>query len=152
METKSTVRLSVSSPAFREGEHIPSRYTCDGENINPALEVGRLPEGTQSLALIVDDPDAPGGTWTHWLVWDIDPATTLIREDSKPGTEGRNDFGNVQYGGPCPPGGTHRYYFKLYALDRKLGLREGSSRQDLLKAMEQHVLGSGELMGRYSRL
>ena len=142
--------LTLSSPAFMEGQHIPEKYTCDGENISPQLEFGNLPAGTQSLALIVDDPDAPNGTWTHWLIWNMQPLHTLM-ENEAPGTQGKNDFGNNNYGGPCPPNGTHRYYFRLYALSQKLNLPEGASKEELLKAIEPVKLAKAELMGKYNR-
>ncbi|MDX5435595.1 MAG: YbhB/YbcL family Raf kinase inhibitor-like protein [Pontibacter sp.] len=150
MATKTLVKtLHISSPAFDSGESIPPKYTCDGEDISPALEIGELPEGTSTLALIVEDPDAPRGNWTHWLMWDI-PPTNLIEENTSPGTEGTNDFGNTSYGGPCPPIGTHRYFFRVYALDIRTNLPHGSSREAFQVAMQNHIIGSGELMGLYS--
>jgi Raf kinase inhibitor-like YbhB/YbcL family protein len=145
------VKLSVSSPAFMPGENIPTRFTCDGENLSPKLEINNLPPETVSLALIVEDPDAPNGTWTHWIVWDI-PPTNTIEENSLPGVQGLNDFGTLVYGGPCPTIGTHRYFFRVYALDTKLDLKEGSTREEMMKALEYHVIGSGELMGNYSHI
>ncbi len=142
--------LTISCNAFLEGQHIPSRFTCDGEDISPQLEIGNIPEGTQSLALIVDDPDAPNGTWTHWLMWDM-PVLHTIMEGEAPGIQGKNDFGNNNYGGPCPPNGTHRYYFRVYALSKKLGLPEGASKEELLKAMEPNLLAKAELMGKFNR-
>ncbi len=150
METNSKPHLQIRSDAFQNGEKIPSRFTCDGEDINPALEISDLPEGTETLALIVEDPDAPNGTYTHWLIWDIPPSGS-INEDDAPGTQGKNDFGNSNYGGPCPPSGTHRYYFRVFALNKVLGLPTGSSKEDLLKAIEPNTLASGELMGTYSK-
>jgi Raf kinase inhibitor-like YbhB/YbcL family protein len=129
---------------------MPSRFTCDGLNINPPLDIGRIPEHTKSIALIIDDPDAPHTTFIHWVVWNI-PVTTHIEEDSIPGTEGRNDFHRNHYGGPCPPSGTHRYFFKVYALDSLLDLKAGSAKKELLEAMEGHILGYGELIGLYKR-
>ena len=151
MQNTVLVKLNVSSPAFDAGEYIPAKFACDGENINPKLELADLPPETVSLALIVEDPDAPNGTWTHWLVWDI-PPTNVIEENSIPGVRGLNDFGTLDYGGPCPPIGTHRYFFRVYALDTKLNLSEGSTRDDMMKALEYHVIGSGELMGNYSHI
>ncbi|RIJ42065.1 YbhB/YbcL family Raf kinase inhibitor-like protein [Pontibacter oryzae] len=142
--------MEISSPSFKEGENIPTKHTCDGENISPALEIGALPEGVLSLALIADDPDAPAGTWTHWLMWDIPPLNG-IPEGAAPGILGRNDFNQTNYGGPCPPLGTHRYFFRMYALNCTLNLPEGSTKDELLEAMRNHVLASGELMGVYSR-
>jgi len=142
--------LQVTSPAFNDGQMIPSRYTCDGQNINPGLQIDGLPEGTKTLTLIVDDPDAPRGTWTHWVVWNITPSDA-IEENSIPGEQGSNDFGRLNYGGPCPPSGVHRYYFKVYALDTTLQLHAGATKEQLLDAMNRHILAEGQLMGRYKR-
>lgn len=142
--------LTVSSKAFQQAGHIPLKYTCDGENVSPPIDIQHIPESTQSLLLIIEDPDAPNGTWLHWLVWNIAPGHH-ISEGEIPGEQGLNDFGNVNYGGPCPPSGTHRYYFKMYALDNLLNLPEGSSRSTVEEAMADHVLAYGELMGRYKR-
>lgn len=142
--------LKVESPAFEQGGEIPRKYTCEGEDVSPPLRVLGVPGAAQSLVLIVDDPDAPVGTWTHWTVWDVD-VEGVVKEDSVPGTQGHNDFGKVEWGGPCPPGGTHRYFFRVYALDCELGLPEGARRDQLEEAMEGHVLDKGELMGRFSR-
>ena len=144
--------LTLSSNAFLEGQHIPEKYTCHGQNINPQLEIGNIPEGTQSLALILEDPDAPNGTFTHWLIWDL-PVLHTIMENEAPGTQGCNDFGENKYGGPCPPKdhGAHRYYFRLYALSQKLNLPEGASKEALLKAIEPVKLAKAELMGKYNR-
>lgn len=150
METVILQGIKLSSPAFNAGDRIPATYTCDGENISPAIEIGALPQGTVSLVLIVDDPDAPAGTWTHWLMWDIPPHTS-IPENSVPGILGRNDFNQTSYGGPCPPLGTHRYFFRIYALDCKLHLPEGSTKAEVIEAMQNHLIASGELMGVYSR-
>ncbi len=145
--------MIVSSSAFSEGELIPSKYSCDGEDKSPDLTVKDIPKGTKTLALIADDPDAPGGTWTHWIVWNIPVTGTeqTIAENSVPGVQGKNDFGKLDYGGPCPPSGTHRYFFKVYALDSELDLAEGASVSELHKAMENKVLGQGTVMGKYSR-
>jgi len=142
--------LKVRSEAFEDGADIPSKYTCQGEDINPPLSIEDLPEGTVSLALIMDDPDAPVGTWDHWIVWNIRPNKT-IAEGSIPGTQGQNDFIQSKYGGPCPPTGMHRYFFKFFALDTFLELKEGSKREALEKVMEGHILGQAELMGKYKR-
>ena len=142
--------LRVTSPAFHPNEHIPPKYTADGENINPALIIQGIPRETQSLVLIVDDPDAPAGTWIHWVIWNI-PPTGKIEENSIPGTEGMNDFGRNSYGGPAPPSGTHRYFFKVYALDTTLDLGSDAKKGDVEKAMEGHILDKGELIGLYSR-
>jgi len=143
-------RLVVKSPAFENNGFIPSKYTCDGEDVNPPLRIEGIPEGTKTLALIVDDPDAPMGTWDHWIVWNIPPVEE-IKEDSVPGVEGLNDFNKHSYGGPCPPSGTHRYFFKVYALDTELDLSPNARKEDLEKAMEGHILAKGELVGLYSR-
>jgi len=142
--------MKLTSPEFGHEESIPEKFTCDGEDINPALEIKDVPENTQCLALIVDDPDAPGKTWIHWVVFNI-PVTHSISEDSVPGTQGLNDFGKQSYGGPCPPSGTHRYFFKLYALDKELDLPEGARKEQLEKAMEGHVTAQAELIGTYQR-
>jgi Raf kinase inhibitor-like YbhB/YbcL family protein len=150
--------IAITSPVFDEGGMIPRRYTCDGEDVSPPLEWGNVPEGTDSLALICDDPDAPMGTWVHWVIFDIPasirelpaniPPERIIENGAK---QGLNDFRKFGYGGPCPPGGTHRYYFKLYALDTITNLESAISKEQLLKAMEGHILAEGQLMGRYKR-
>jgi hypothetical protein len=142
--------LSITSPAFENNKPIPRKYTCDGDDVNPPLDIKGTPEGTKSLVLMVDDPDAPMVTWDHWIVWNI-PPTSRIEENTVPGVEGLNSFGKHHYGGPCPPSGTHRYFFKLYALDIELGLTSDSRKKDVEKAMRDHVLAKGELMGFYSR-
>ena len=142
--------LTVSSPAFENNKLIPSKYTCDGDNVNPPLTIEGVPDGTKSLVLIVDDPDAPMGTWDHWIVWNILP-TNKIEENTVPGTEGINDYRKHSYGGPCPPSGTHRYFFKVYALDAKLDLSSNSRKKDVEKAMQGHILAKGELVGLYRR-
>lgn len=149
MKLSSTAFTPSAEPSFPV--LIPSIYTCDGENVNPPLTISEVPAGVLSLALIVDDPDAPRGDWVHWLVWDIDPATTQIAENSVPGTQGTNDFGNAAWGGPCPPSGTHRYFFKLYALDSKLELPSTAKKADLLGAMQGHILEQTEVISTYSR-
>ncbi len=145
--------LAITSPAFKSGELIPSKFTCDGADVSPTLAIGNVPPEAKSLALIVDDPDAPGGMWVHWVVWNIDPATKEIAEGGVPaGAQlGRNDFRQTPYGGPCPPSGTHRYFFKLYALDTKLDLGAGTNKAGLEKAMKGHILTQAELMGKYKR-
>jgi Raf kinase inhibitor-like YbhB/YbcL family protein len=142
--------MKLTSPAFENNGFIPSKYTCQGEDINPALSIEDIPEGTKSLALIVDDPDAPMGTWVHWVVYDIAPVSR-IDEDSIPGKQGINDFRKKDYGGPCPPSGTHRYFFKIYALDEELGLEEGVNKRGLEKAMQAHILEKAELIGLYKK-
>lgn len=142
--------LEVASSAFGHEGFIPSRYTCDGRNINPSILVKNIPPETKSLALILDDPDAPLRTWVHWLVWNIQPSRQ-IKENSAPGVEGNNDFGMNHYGGPCPPSGTHRYFFKVYALDDVLELTGTVTKDKLEKAMSSHIIGFGELVGLYKR-
>lgn len=144
------MRLHVSSPAFQNGGIIPKKYTADGEDINPPLEIQGIPKEAKSLVLIVDDPDAPRGTWVHWIVWNI-PVVELIRENNIPGVQGVNDFMQHNYGGPSPPSGTHRYFFKVYALDKKLDLPPTSRKRDLEAAMHGHILAMGELVGLYTR-
>ncbi|HOW43356.1 MAG TPA: YbhB/YbcL family Raf kinase inhibitor-like protein [Candidatus Omnitrophota bacterium] len=142
--------LQLFSPAFGHNQLIPEKYTCQGMNVNPELAIENLPAGTQSLVLIVDDPDAPVGTWVHWVVYDIAP-TDRIAENSVPGIEGWNSFNRQSYGGPCPPSGTHRYFFKLYALDIKLELPEGQGKQAIESAMQRHILARAELIGLYKQ-
>jgi len=142
--------MKIKSDSFEDEGNIPSRYSCQGEDINPSLMLSDVPQGARTLVLIVDDPDAPMGTWTHWLVWDIEPRE-VIKEGSIPGIQGKNDFGKNDYGGPCPPSGTHRYFFKIYAMDSKLGLKEGASRSMLEESMNGHVLDKCSIMGRYKR-
>jgi Raf kinase inhibitor-like YbhB/YbcL family protein len=145
--------MTITSPAFENGELIPSKFTCDGEDISPALVLGNVPPEAISLALIMDDPDAPGGMWVHWVVWNIDPKTTEIGVNKVPAEakQGMNDFRKAPYGGPCPPSGAHRYFFKLYALDTKLDLGPGTNKTTLERAMKGHVLAHAELMGKYKR-
>lgn len=142
--------MKVYSPAFGPGEMIPIQYTCDGENINPPLLIESIPEGTKSLAIMIADPDAPMGTFIHWTAWNI-PVSGQIRENEVPGVEGLNDFGRHHYGGPCPPSGTHRYYFKVYALSSLLDLPPGTNKEKFEKAVSGLTIGSGEYMGVYKR-
>jgi len=142
--------LIIISPAFENKKPIPRKYTCDGDDVNPTLNISGVPEATKSLVLIVDDPDAPMGTWDHWIVWNI-PPTNKIEENTVPGVEGLNDSRKHSYSGPCPPSGTHRYFFKVYALDTKLNLAPNSRKKDIEKAMKGHILAQGELVGLYSR-
>src|SRR5437879_13295225 len=145
-------KLKITSSAFQEGANIPSKFSCDGANTIPPLQSSDVPSEAKSLVLIVDDPDAPSGLFTHWTVWNISPQTSTIAEGSTPkGMLGTNDFGKSGYGGPCPPSGTHRYYFKIFALDRELDLPFGAKRGQLDEAMKGHVIAQGEWMGRYSR-
>jgi Raf kinase inhibitor-like YbhB/YbcL family protein len=150
--------IQMTSPAFQEGEMIPTQYTCDGDNVSPPLDWKAIPEGTKSLALIVDDPDAPRGTFVHWVLYDLPPDLEGLPEALPSGKglpiggeEGINSTDQLGYIGPCPSSGTHRYFFKLYALDEKLNLPAGETKAKLLEAMEGHILGQGQLMGRYKR-
>lgn len=144
--------MRVTSPAFKHEGMIPSRYTCDGRDMTPPLRFEDLPKGAASLALVLDDPDAPMGTFDHWVVWNIPPGTTSVEEGREPqGVQGRTSFGRMGYGGPCPPRGVHRYFFKLYALDAMLNLPAGSRKRDLEQAMKGHVIEQAVLMGKYSR-
>ncbi|MFW5769729.1 MAG: YbhB/YbcL family Raf kinase inhibitor-like protein [Spirochaetota bacterium] len=150
--------MEITSTEFREGEPIPSKYSCDGQDISPPLAWKDIPEGTKSLALIADDPDAPGKTWVHWVVYDIPPTVNGFSESVAAsenleggGTQGVNDFKRIGYGGPCPPSGEHRYYFKLYALDRVLNESPGLSKQKLEQLMEGKILDQCSLMGTYAR-
>ena len=144
--------MNISSAAFKEGASIPSKYTCDGADTSPPLAFGAIPNGAKTLALIMDDPDAPGGTFDHWIVWNIPPNTTAIGEGKSPqGVSARNGFGKSGYGGPCPPSGEHRYYFKVYALDATLNLPPSSSKSDLENAMKGHTVAQAQMMGRYKR-
>ncbi|MEA1925668.1 MAG: YbhB/YbcL family Raf kinase inhibitor-like protein [Patescibacteria group bacterium] len=145
--------MKIFSPSFENNESMPIRYTCDSRNINPSLVIKDVPENTQSLVLIVDDPDAPSKAWTHWTVWNIDPRIGRIEEGSVPegAIEGGTDFGVIGYGGPCPPSGEHHYYFRLYALDCVLDLKSGAPRDQLDEAMTGYVIDDAELMGLYSR-
>jgi len=145
--------IIIRSPAFREGSAIPSKYTCDGEDISPPLSIENIPSDTVSLALVVDDSDAPMGTWDHWVLFNISPETTKIGEGGKPqGPDGNTSWNKTGYGGPCPPDGEHRYFFKIYALDTKLGLGDGATKEEVLEAMKGHVLSESELMGVYKRI
>ena len=150
MGTQTKLTLTVTSPAFGQSGLIPSKYTCEGENINPALEIKSIPQETKSLVLIIDDPDAPGGTFDHWIVWNIPPAEN-IEENSIPGTEGMNNFGKIGYRGPCPPSGIHRYFFKIYALDSELDIKKGAKKKQVEDAMKGHIIASGELIGTYRK-
>ncbi|HDZ25814.1 MAG TPA: YbhB/YbcL family Raf kinase inhibitor-like protein [Candidatus Aminicenantes bacterium] len=150
--------IKIKSPAFVPGGKIPGKYTCDGMDISPPLIWTSGPEGTKTFALICDDPDAPMGTWVHWILFNLSADIIELRENVPPERElergakqGMNDFRKIGYGGPCPPGGIHRYYFKLYALDTEINLEAGTTKSELLKAMEDHILAEGQLMGRYER-
>ena len=150
--------MEIKSTAFEDNGMIPRLYTCDGKNISPPISWKSIPENTQSLALICDDPDAPAGTWVHWVIYNIRPtpqelpAKVLIQGVTPFGAkQGINDFGKIGYGGPCPPSGTHRYFFKLYALDTKLDLKSGATKDQLLSAIEGHILAQAELVGKYKK-
>jgi hypothetical protein len=151
--------FKISTTAFDPGAAIPKKFTCDGPDVSPALAWNEPPVGTQSFALICDDPDAPVGTWVHWVLFDLPASSRALPEDTPKSDElpggarqGRNDFRKIGYGGPCPPRGpAHRYYFKLYALDAKLALKSGATKADVERAMAGHILAQAELMGRYQR-
>jgi len=158
IEEVPAMTLELTSTAFSEGQPIPARYTCAGEDISPPLAWRGAPPGTQSFALIMDDPDAPGRTWVHWVVFNLPASTTglpaAIRSDGDlPGgaLHGQNSWRRNDYGGPCPPSGTHRYFFKLYALDAMLDLSSGATKQQVLDALAGHVLAEGQLMGTYKK-
>lgn len=149
--------LTLRSTAFDDGESIPIEHSCDGDDVSPPLAWEGAPEGTEGFVLIVDDPDAPMGAWVHWVVYDLPPGTRELGEAVPPrtilaagGTHGENSWGKIGYGGPCPPGGTHRYVFKLYALDARLGLDPGSGKRAVVRAMEDHVLEEARLTGTFS--
>lgn len=145
--------LKVTSSVFKEGGAIPKQYTCDGKDVNPPLMIGNVPKEAKSLALIVDDPDAPGRTWVHWVLWNIDPGLKEIAENAVPAgaRQGKNDFGRNNYGGPCPPSGAHRYLFKVYALGATLDIGSHSTKAELERAMKGHILAEGHVMGLYQR-
>lgn len=150
--------IQLTSTAFKESESIPRPYTCDGIDISPPLEWTGAPKSAKTIALIVDDPDAPSGTFVHWVLYNL-PADGLGLIENTPATEtlrgggmqGKNDFGKIGYGGPCPPSGTHRYFFKVYALDAELSLKVGATKAEVEKAMQGHIVAQGQLMGTYSR-
>lgn len=142
--------LTVKSSAFANDALIPAKYTCDGQNINPELTIADFPKETKTLALVIEDPDAPKGTFDHWVMWNIPPGQK-IRENSAPGTQGKNGNKENKYYGPCPPSGTHHYHFKVYALDEELNLPDSTDKNKLMEAMQGHILAQGELIGRYQR-
>jgi Raf kinase inhibitor-like YbhB/YbcL family protein len=143
--------LIVKSSVFESNKPIPKKYTCDGNDINPPLTIEGTPKEAKTLVLIIDDPDAPNGTFDHWVVWNIPASTSKIGENTVPGKEGINGARQPRYMGPCPPGGTHRYFFKVYALDTELNLEINSRKKDVEKAMQSHIIAKGELIGLYSR-
>jgi Raf kinase inhibitor-like YbhB/YbcL family protein len=157
-QVEGNMNITLKSGAFKEGEFIPKKFTCDGENVSPPLEWGEIPKGTKSIAIICDDPDAPRGTWVHWVIYNIPPSTISLQENIpyekvlEDGTiQGKNDFRKIGYGGPCPPNGIHRYFFKIYALSVTLALAPGLTKGELLHAMEEHIISEGKLMGKYNR-
>ena len=150
--------MKIESSVFQESKMIPQKYTCDGDDISPPLTFSGIPQGSASLALICDDPDAPAGTWVHWVLFNMPAATRGLPEAvpsekilSIGARQGTNDFRNIGYGGPCPPGGTHRYFFKLYALDRSLDLEAGATKWQLTQAMKGHILAEAQVIGTYKR-
>lgn len=145
--------MKISSTAFAHNGPVPSKYTCDGEDVNPPLAIENVPAKTKSLALIVDDPDAPAGVWVHWVVWNISPLTTEIRENTVPkgASQGMTDFRKRKYNGPCPPSGTHRYFFKLYALDSTVTLDPSANKAAVESAIKGRILAQTELIGLYKR-
>lgn len=153
LQQTKTSNMKLTSLVFENNQMIPEKYTCDGQDINPPLIISETPEDAQSLVLIVDDPDAPMGTWTHWIVYNINPQTTSIEENSLPegAVQLKNDFGKENYGGPCPPSGTHRYFFKIFALDKKLDLPLSSKLETLEQEMNGHILDESKLVGLYQK-
>ena len=152
------MNINVSSPAFKDGEMIPPKYTCDGMDVSPPIEWENIPDQAKSIALVCDDPDAPMGTWVHWVVFNLPADLKGLPENSSPGfilsnnaKEGINNFRKTSYGGPCPPAGTHRYFFKVYALDLILNINDSINKEKLLNAMNGHIIASGQLMGKYTR-
>lgn len=150
--------IKLTSPAFDDGGMISGRYTCDEDDVSPQLNWENIPDGTQSIAIIMDDPDAPRGTWVHWVIYNIKPDTNELHENidtdeavNSGALQGTNSWGSIGYGGPCPPGGVHRYFFKIYALDYPTLIEPGATKEDLLESMRDHILDQGELMGRYER-
>jgi Raf kinase inhibitor-like YbhB/YbcL family protein len=158
IQKENQMGFKLTSAAFREGQPIPRQHTCDGVNVSPALEWSGAPQGTKTFAIICDDPDAPSGTWVHWVLYNLPgdriglvenvPATEKVPGD---GLQGTNDSEKIGYDGPCPPSGTHHYFFKLYALDAELSLKAGATKAEVLKAMEGHIIGQTQLMGTYHR-
>ncbi len=142
--------MKFYSPEFKNDEMIPSKFTCDGEDVNPPMYISDVPNNTKSLSLTVKDPDAPNKTWKHWIVYDM-PVIEKIKENSVPGKQGQNDFGKKEYGGPCPPSGTHRYLFELYALDTNLDMDEGKSCDEVEQAMEGHIIEKAQFVGLYKK-
>ena len=150
MANSATGDLEISSPAFQQEGYIPLKYTCEGEGINPLLKIDNIPQGTKTLAIIVEDPDTSKGTFDHWLAWNIPPIHS-IAENSTPGISGSNGTGNTGYHGPCPPSGSHRYFFNVFALDGWLDLPAGENKQNLQDSMKSHILAKGSIMARYKK-
>jgi Raf kinase inhibitor-like YbhB/YbcL family protein len=158
-EGRSNMALKISSPAFAEGQTIPTKHTCDGDDVSPPLRLDGVPPGAKTVALICDDPDAPGGTWVHWVLYNVPASVSELSEgiptrDVIPigAKQGMNDFGRIGYGGPCPPrGSSHHYFFRLYALDAELSLKARATKKDLTEVMRGHILAEGQLMGTYKR-
>lgn len=158
VEKGKAMDIKITSLAFDEGGMIPPKYTCDGDDVSPPLKWTSVPEGAKSIALISDDPDAPVKTWVHWVIYNIPAGDTELAENVPPdkvlpngARQGITDFRRIGYGGPCPPSGTHRYFFKIYALDTEPDLEPGATKDDLLRAMQGHILAQGQLMGKYKR-
>ncbi len=145
--------MRLTSTAFHHNKSIPSKYTCDGDGMSPPLAISGVPTNAKDLVLIVDDPDAPKGTWVHWTIWNMDPTINEIPEGTMPAdsTQGVTSYGRLGYGVPCPPSGTHRYFFKLYALDQVLKLKPSAKAEDIMKAIDDHIIDSAELIGLYQR-
>ena len=145
--------MKLTSPAFQNNAQIPSEHTCDGRDLSPPLSISGVPSNAKSLALVMDDPDAPVGNWDHWIVFNISPSASQMPKGTEPkGVAGKNSWGRTGYGGPCPPSGTHRYLFKLYALDAALNLPEGATKKELERAMQGHIISQAQLMGTYIKL
>ena len=152
IEANGVVEMKLTSSAFQNNGAIPSEFTCDSSDVSPPLSISDAPANAKSLALIMDDPDAPVGTWDHWVVFNIRPSTREMTKGNEPnGVAGENSWGRTGYGGPCPPSGTHRYFFKLYALDTMLNLPQDTAKKELEKAMQGHIIAKAELMGSYKR-
>lgn len=153
VKAESTAHMIFSSSAFQNNGFIPAKYTCNGENVNPPLNISEVPSSAKSLAIILDDIDAPSGTWNHWSLWNINPDTKEIAENSAPtgSQEGKTSFGKIGYGGPCPPSGTHRYVFTLYALDKILSLNQGSTKDELNASLNGHIISKSDFIGLYRK-
>lgn len=148
-----SINMRILSAVFNDGENIPPKFTCDGDNTLPGFSVSGVPEQSKSLVFIMDDPDSPTGTWDHWIIFNVSPDTKEIAEGKEPaGIRGKNSWGEIGYGGPCPGRGSHRYFFKVYALDSMIDLSEGTDKSTLLETMQGHILDSAELMGRYEKV